>query len=286
MGSYYYSTATGQTYSADQMLGLFGIDVATADISYINRAGFYPVQATSPNYDVQLYNSSSTWVIVPISPSGEGAELVFTPVPKPLPEAKANGSIELKQRGDQATAQILTESYLTSDVVSAVASQDAVDRPAPLQVVLDEMVSVTDALGADLIAVDSATSVDEINSIVHGASGVIVTGRGGAGPNDMQPSYFTDLQGLPPGVGQPELEIYIPGTDTVIPYNASLPDPFKFDSMGNCYNTGDYRTTIRVAATNQVLATVIPALGPAVPIAWTYNPVIPSLGGGSSSSQR
>jgi hypothetical protein len=145
-----------------------------------------------------------------------------------------------------------------------------------------DVVSVS--LGDNLAAVDAATSVDEINSIVHGASGIMVTGRGGASADDMQPSYFTDLQGLPPGVGEPELEIYIPGTDTVIPYDAGLPDPYKFDSAGECYNTGDYRTVIRVAATGQVLSTVTPALGPAVPIAWTYNPVIPPAPGGSSEA--
>jgi hypothetical protein len=100
----------------------------------------------------------------------------------------------------------------------------------------------------------------------------------------MQPSYFTDLTNLPPGIGEPELEIYIPGTDTVIPYDAELPEPYKFDSAGECYNTGDYRTTIRVAATGQVLSTVTPAAGPAVPVEWTYNPNIPALS--SSSSTR
>jgi hypothetical protein len=147
------------------------------------------------------------------------------------------------------------------------------------------MATVSTNLDTNLNIIDAATSVDEINSVVNGASGIMVTGRGGASADDMQPSYFTDLQGLPPGVGEPELEIYIPGTDTVIPYDAGLPDPYKFDSAGNCYNTGDYRTTIRIAATGQVLSTVYPAEGPAVPVAWTYNPTIPSLGGSSSSAR-
>jgi hypothetical protein len=268
------------------MQGLFGINVETTDITILNLNGFYPVQPSVPGFDLKLYNASSTWVLVPIAPSGQGAQLDFTPVAKPLPEAKENGAIELKQQGDAATAQVLTLNYLTSDVVSAVASQDLIDRPAPLQVVLDEMVAVTDNLGANLVAVDSATSVDEIDSIVHRPTGIIVTGRGGASPEDMQPSYFTDLTNLPPGIGEPELEIYIPGTDTVIPYDTGLPAPFRFDSAGECYNVGDYRTTIRVAATGQVLSTVTPAAGPAVPIAWTYNSTIPSLGGGSSSMQR
>jgi hypothetical protein len=148
------------------------------------------------------------------------------------------------------------------------------------------MGAVSDNLDASLTAIDAATTVDEIDSIIQQPSGTLVTGRGGAGPDDLHPSYFTVLTNLPPGIGEPELEIYIPGTDTVIPYDAGLPEPYKFDSAGNCYNTGDYRTTIRIAATGQVLSTVTPAFGPITPIEWTYNPNIPSLGGGSSSSTR
>jgi hypothetical protein len=102
----------------------------------------------------------------------------------------------------------------------------------------------------------------------------------------MNPSYFSALNNLPPGVGEPEIEIYIPGTDTVIPYDDSLPSPYYFDSAGNCYTGTDYRTTFRIAATGQVLGTVIPAFGANVPIPWTYNPVIPAASGGSSSSAR
>jgi hypothetical protein len=243
------------------MLGLFGIDVATADISYINRAGFYPVQPTSPNYDVQLYNSSSTWVIVPISPSGEGAELVFTPVAKPLPEAKANGSIELKQRADQETANIVTLSYLSNEVLTSVASQDPVDRPAPLQDTLTEMVAVTDALGADLIAVDSATTVDEINDVVNPPTGLLFTGRGaGLGPEDLNVSYYTAWNSV--SMLESDTELYVPSTSTVIAYDSG--GPGQFDSFGDCFNVGGpYVIQIRQASTSRVIATFEVPLNPA-----------------------
>jgi hypothetical protein len=259
------------------------LNVETTDISILNLNQFYPVQPSSPDFDTLLYNASGTWSIVPITPSGEGAQLVFTPVAKPLPEAKENASVEVKTQSNTEASNLVATSGVNVDIWTGAASQDPADRPPVYTALLNQMATIGDTLATNLAAIDAATSVDEIDSIVHQPSGTLVVGRDGAGPDDMTPAYFTDLTNMPPGVGEPELEIYIPGTDTVIPYNASLPDPYRFDSMGNCYNTGDYRTTIRVAATGQVLSTVTPAAGPAVPIAWTYNPTIPPAPGGGSS---
>lgn len=280
---YYYYPANGQTYSGYQLGALFGIDVNTYSLSTINRRGFYPIQSSSPDFDVQLYNPAYTWDLVPVT-GGQGAVRVYTAVPKPLPEAKANGSAEAKATANEAINVAVCDCGFSLDIITAAASQDPFSRPTRYQEELDGMTAISDQLDADLTAIDNATSVDEIDSILKHPSGTFVSGRGGAGPLDMQPSYFTVLDNLPPGIGEPELEIYIPGTDTVIPYNPSLPAPYKFDSMGNCYTGTDYRTVIRVAATGQVLSTVRPALGPAVPIEWTYNPNIPPAGGSSSSA--
>lgn len=247
---YYYDSASGRTYSAYQMLSVFGINTETYALSTINRLGFYPVITTSPDFDTLLYNSVSTWVLVPIT-GGQGAELEFTPVAKPLPEAKANAGIELKQRADQEVANIATVNYVTGEVLASVASQDPVDRPAPLQVILDETVVVTDALGANLIAVDAATSVDEINNIVNKPTGVLFTGRGsGLGPLDLNVSYYTEFNSV--SMTESETEIYIPGTATVIPYGSGGPN--AFDSMGNAFITGNYLMQIRETATSMVIA--------------------------------
>ena len=280
---YFYFPTTGQTYSAYQVNALFGIDPETASIETLNIRGFYPVLPSSPNFDTKLYNPTFVWDIVPIT-GGEGAERTYTANPKPLPEAKANGSAEAKAAANEAINVAVCDCGFSLDIITAAASQDPFSRPTRYQEELDGMTAISDQLDADLTAIDNATSVDEIDSILKHPSGTFVSGRGGAGPLDMQPSYFTVLDNLPPGIGEPELEIYIPGTDTVIPYDGDLPEPYKFDSMGNCYTGTDYRTVIRVAATGQVLTTVRPALGPAVPIEWTYNPNIPPAGGSSSSA--
>jgi len=276
----FYQPASGQTYTEANLQSQTGLP-PTAPPNVLASNGIYIIVPSTDPYDPGLYNSTPTYTIV-----GDYANQGWTGTPLPLPTAKENASAELTTTANAQLETILCDCSYNNDVVTAVASQDLASRPARFQAVLDEMTTVTDTLNSNLDAVDAATSVDEIDSIIKQPSGTFVSGRGGAGPLDMQPSYFSVLTDLPPGIGEPDLEIYIPGTDTVIPYNASLPAPYKFDSMGNCYTGTDYRTTFRVAATGQVLGTVIPALGPAVPIAWTYNPTIPAAsgGGGGSSS--
>jgi hypothetical protein len=273
----FYSPATGQAYTSDQMLSLFGIDTATINLTVLNTRGFYPVNETPITADTGLYTAAPSYTVV-----GQYADQTWTYTARPLDDAKVYATSELKATSKQEVENINAEYGLNAFSFAGIASQSV--PPTRYQAVLDSVTTITDSLDSNLTAVEAATSVDEIDSIVHQPSGTLVVGRDGAGPDDMTPAYFTDLTNMPPGVGEPELEIYIPGTDTVIPYDAGLPDPYRFDSAGNCYNTGDYRTTIRVAATGQVLSTVTPAAGPAVPIAWTYNPTIPPAPGGGSEA--
>lgn len=260
MEQYYYNPTTGQTYSAYQLLNAFGIDVNTVDITILNLDGFYPVQESEPDFDTKLYTPSFTWSIVPISPAGEGAVRVFSPTAKPLPEAKENASIELKQRADEDTQVIVTNSYLSNDVLTSVSSQVAAARPAFLQVTLDEMTVVSDNLGADLAAVDACTTVDEINNIVNKPTGILFTGRGsGLGPQDLNVSYYNAFNSV--SMTGSETELYVPGTATVIPYGSGGPN--AFDSMGNAFNPGDYLMQIRETATSMVIAEFEVPLNPA-----------------------
>jgi hypothetical protein len=259
METYFYSSANGQTYSGAQMLGLFGINVETTDLSILNYRGFYPVQDTSPNFDTMLYNPTYTWSIVAI-PGGQGAERVYTPVPKPLPEAKANGSQEEKDRANQAESQIVLESGFSNEVLTGVASQDPLARPAQFQDVLDTMAVVSDNLDANLTAIDAATTVDEINNIVNKPTGTLFTGRGGGlGPLDLNVSYYTAFNSV--SMSESETELFVPGTSTVIPYGSG--GPGQFDSMGNCFAVGDYLLQIRESATGMVIAEFECPLAPA-----------------------
>ena len=247
--SYFYSPATEESYSSYQMQVLFGIDTATTDITILNLTGYYPVVDSSPSFDLNLYTATSVWTLVPIS-GGEGATLVWTAVPKPLPVAKENGRAQASQASDTSVSNVIISNYLTSDVLSSVASQDPVDRPASLQVVLDETVVLTDALGATLDAIAAATTVDEINNIVNPPTGIIGIGRGyGVSPLDLNNSFYSQFNSV--SLTQADTELYVPGTSTVIPYNSV---PGGFDSIGDCFAFGNYLIQIRETATSMVIA--------------------------------
>lgn len=228
---------------------LFGIETATTDITILNLLGYYPVVDSSPNFDLNLYTTTSVWTLVPIS-GGEGATLVWTAVPKPLPVAQNYGRAEASQASDTSVSNVIISNYLTFDVLASVASQDLVDRPASLQVVLNETVALTNALGVTLDAIAAATTVDEINNIVNPPTGILFTGRGsGLGPLDLNVSYYTLFNSV--SMTEAETELYVPGTSTVIAYGSY---PGGFESTGNCFILGDYTLQIREVATGSVIA--------------------------------
>jgi len=249
---YYYFPTTGQTYSSYQMLALFGINVSIAALSTLNTLGFYPVQSSFPDFDTLLYTPVSSWNIVPIT-GGEGAELTWTAVPKPLPEAKVNGSAEAKSTANAELDRSVCGCGYSTDLLTAVSSQDPVDRPARFQAELDEMIAITNQLDADLTAIDAAITVDEINNIVNKPTGILFTGRGGGlGPEDLNVSYYTEFNSV--SMTEAETELFVPGTSTVIAYGSG--GAGKFDSFGDCFNPGDYLLQIRETATSMVIAEI------------------------------
>lgn len=257
---YFYSTASQEIYSSYQMEYLFGIETATTDITILNLLGYYPVVDSSPNFDLNLYTTTSVWTLVPIS-GGEGATLVWTAVPKPLPVAKVNARAEASQASDTSVSNVIISNYLTSDVLASVASQDLVDRPASLQVVLDETVVLTNALGVTLDAIAAATTVDEINNIVNPPTGIINIGRGDGigGPEDLNLSYIVELNSV--SLTPSQTSLFIPGTSTTVAYDSGLPSPYMFNATFGAFNPGDYTLQIRVTATSQVIATIVVPFG-------------------------
>ena len=251
MEQYYYNFGINETFTAAQLQSQFGINVATTDIEVLNNREFYPVQASTPDFDVAIYDPTYIWVTTPLVSGGEGAIKSYTAVARPLPEAKTNASAELETAANVELEEILCDCGINNDVVTAVASQDVMDRPSRFQDILTSMTAVTNTLDSNLTAVDNATSVDEINNIVNKPTGLLFTGRGsGLGPEDLNVSYYNAFNSI--SMTEAETELYVPGTATVIPYGSGGPN--AFDSMGNAFNPGDYLLQIRETATSMVIA--------------------------------
>ena len=255
MESYFYSTATLTSYSADQMQSLFGINTTTTDITILNLYGFYPVNETTPTFDNYLYTASPVYTV-----SGQYADQTWVYTPRPIEVAKQNGDWEAKTQAASDVNLVECDCGLTSDILTAVSSQELIDRPARFQAVLDGMTAVTDALDSNLTAIESASTVDEINNIVNKPTGILFTGRGsGLGPEDLNVSYYTAFNSV--SMTESETELYVPGTATVIPYGSGGPN--AFDSLGNAFNPGDYLLQIRETATSMVIAEFECPLNPA-----------------------
>ena len=253
--NFFYSPATGKAYSSAQMLGLFGINTTTIDITTLNRRGFYPVNETTPSFDNYLYTAAPVYTV-----SGQYADQTWVYTPRSLEIAKQNGDWEAKTQAASAVSLVECDCGYSNDIITAAAGQDPLARPARYQAVLDEMAVVTDQLDANLTSIDAATTVDEINDIVNPPTGIIFTGRGsGLGPEDLNVSYYTSWNSL--SLPESDSELYVPGTSTVIAYGSG--GPGKFDSSGNCFNPGNYLIQIRNSKTGFVIAEFEVPLNPA-----------------------
>ena len=250
----FYQPASGLTFTEENLRSQTGFSPTTAP-STLAANGIYTINPTPDPYDPGLYDSSPSYTIV-----GFYADQSWVATPLALPVAKENGSAEAKEQANAAESQIVTDSGLSNEVLTAVSSQDPLARPAQFQVVLDAMAVVSDNLDANLTAIDAATSVDEINNIVNKPTGLLFTGRGaGLGPEDLNVSYYNTFNSV--SMTESETELYVPGTATVISYGSG--GPGQFDSMGNCFAVGDYLLQSRESATGMVIAEFECPLNPA-----------------------
>lgn len=165
--SYFYSSATGTTYSSDQVKSLFGINTETTDTEVLNVARLYPVQDSSPLFDVTLFIPAFTWSIVALPGGGEGAERTFTGTDRPLADAKAAGIRTLKARAEEATQAKFIEHELSAALLAVIATFDESNLPAAFATFVSEVQSIASTLSTDIIAVNAATTVTDIDNIVN-----------------------------------------------------------------------------------------------------------------------
>jgi len=252
----YFIPSTGAVLSAQQVQLNYGVNPNSVDISNLNSFGIYPVNPGTNLYPEYLYEVTPQYTIV-----GQYAEQTFMATPRPLALAKENASEAEKALSNEQAELLIESSGVNVNVWTGAASQDPASRPPIYNTLLNEMASIGDNLATNLTAIAAATSVDDINNIVNPPSGIISTGRGsGLGPEDLNPSYYTQFNSAT--LTEADTELYVPGTATVIPYDPGLPPPYIFDSLGDCFNPGNYVIQIRVSATSEVIAEFVVPLNP------------------------
>jgi hypothetical protein len=237
----FYQPLSGITYTEENLRSKTGLS-PDSDPGYLAANGVYTINPTPNPIDTNLYVASPVYTIV-----GFYADQSWVATPLPLPEAKVNGGAEAKQIANAAVDLSVCDCGFSVDLLTGVASQDPMDRPARYQAELDEMTAISNQLDADLTAIDAATSVDEINNIINPPTGVIHIGRTG---EDFNPSYYVSFNSV--SLTEADTELYIPGTATVVTYGAYIPG--EFDTPPGVFNVGDYLIQIREVATSSVIA--------------------------------
>ena len=252
--TYFYLPASGQVLAASQLYQNTGFS-PDADPGVLAANGIYTVVPTSNPCDPYLYTAVAGYTV-----AGNYANQSWTCDPYPLSSAKAGGSFETKQTANTQETTVVAQSGFSTDLLTAVSSQDNLDRPTRYQEILDAMSALSDSLDSNLTAIETATTVDEINNIVNKPTGVLFTGRGsGLGPQDLNVSYYTEFNSV--SMTEAETELYVSSTATVIPYGSGGPN--AFDSMGNAFNPGGpYTMQIRETATGMVIAEIEVPLNP------------------------
>lgn len=187
------------------------------------------------DFDAACYNFPSAFTLV-------GGVVGFD-----LPTAKVTASTQVKTT--TATEQTTALAGYTSEVLAAQATLPELNRTPEIQAAIVAVNDLNTTLQANLTAITAATTIDEVNNVVNPPTGTLFTGRGSAGPLDLNISYYTAFNSA--SLTEAETELYVPGTSTVINYGEFVPN--KFDSAGNCFTTGDYLVQIREVATSRVI---------------------------------
>jgi hypothetical protein len=178
-----------------------------------------------------------------------------------LSTAKTEGKQQVKLNYANQQSEAL-DGY-TEIEIAAQAALPELSRIPEIQVSIVALNAISVEIQNDINAINAATTIDEVNNIVNPPTGILFTGRGaGLGPEDLNVSYYVEFNSA--SMTESETELYVPGTDTVIPY---VIDPEtglgSFDSAGNCFNPGDYILQIREVATGSVIASFECPLAPA-----------------------
>lgn len=241
----YYFTAVTTYEGEDYNVGDLYISTVVGHPAPPNTTTLVPPTATAAQVGQTLQWTGSAWTFASFD------------ITLPLPAVKAELISQTTQNGASAVNHEV-QLYSTVQQITApdVTLLDTVTYPG--STIGDFQTYVDGVVASSVATINAAVTVSALYSFnpsylpfTPSASGVMSTGRGsGLGPLDMNVSYYTTWTSA--SVAESDTELYIPGTATVISYGSG--GTGKFDSMGNCFTTGDYRVQIRQVSTGFLLA--------------------------------
>ena len=230
----------------------------TEYIEALNRAQIYPLTDTVDPYNPSLYTTVVSYTVSnypngaatvtgDIGLPGDYATQSYAPTARPLATAKSNGKQDVRARASDNSAALRESSGYNADAMSAAAAQLIADRGADVQATIALTDSVMAQAEVNIQAVEAATSVGDIATIVDAPDLVINTGRGLSSADDMNPTHFPTIN--LGNVVESDLELFILSSDTILDYRTNLPSPYHFDMGAALFYNSDYRVKIRIAAT-------------------------------------
>ena len=157
----YYLRTHDKVYSANEIRRKVGIDPSVnTNLDILNRLGVYQVVDTNPSFDTRLFNSTVSYVI-----TDQNAVKTHTASDKPLDEAKTAAYIGLKEKYEaEMTAVVGAWGMLTLIATAAKTSSPKTDEETD---VITAIKDLSTNLSADIDAVQAATSVAAIDSILN-----------------------------------------------------------------------------------------------------------------------
>lgn len=152
--------------SADKALSAFeikratGLDPETVGDVALNAAGVYHINEVANPYDLRLYDVTLSYTI-----NGTEADQTWSKTDKPLADAKEAGKDAQKEKYE-AEAQAIQDDYGML-VLTAIAAKTSAQRSANETAIMDSLKTIATNLSNDIIAIDAASDVDTIDTIVN-----------------------------------------------------------------------------------------------------------------------
>lgn len=231
----------GKQQSAFEVKRYTGLDFRTVGPEALSAAGIFPIVKVNQPFNERLFKITMSW-----DTSTGYAVRNFTATAKPLAEAINEAKFQLT---DTASRRVINlRSLATSFGPGILRAADGIDdsiRPARFDKWIDRISSVVSTLDTQLVSIDNASTVDQLNDIVSPAHGTIVLGVDESNPLNFLASDFKLFYSK--NYTKSDMELYFPGTNTTVAYSSG------FAATASAVTDEDKTVQLRVASTGIIV---------------------------------